>query len=485
MGSAALLLVAAPRAARHAADDRLQGHGDPQRLRRGGGSLVYSAVHYRPPESFFSDPQWAGLEDWQSALAPHYDEVERMLGIADYGRETVADGLLREIARQDGYGESYRTSRVAVFQGEPGKLVADPYFGGEGPPRRGCVSSGACMIGCRNNAKNMLTKNYLWFAERLGAAILPERMVVDIRPLGNGDGSDGYAVTSERPGTWRRRRQVHTARGVVVAAGPLGTNSLLQRCRLQGSLPRLSRRLGHLVRTNSESLVAVTAPEGGADFSDSVAISSSVHPSPDVHAEPVIYGKGGDGISMLFTLPNERGSRASRPLHFALAALAHPGQAIRTLRPAGWSRRTVILLVMQAIDSSITLRPKRRMPDGTLWLTTEPDPSKLPPRPIPAAYELARRLARRVGGTVQGSFFESVLGIPGSAHILGGAVIGSCPEDGVIDSRGRVFGYEQLLVCDGSAVPANLGVNPSLTIAALAEHAMSHVPPRPSGESGP
>ena len=438
----------------------------------GGGSLVYSAVHYRPPDSFFDDPQWAELEDWKSELAPHYDEVERMLGISDYGRETVADELLAEIAREDGYGDTYRTSRVAVFQGEPGELVPDPYFDGEGPARSGCMSSGACMIGCRNNAKNVLTKNYLWFAERLGVDIHAERMVVDVSPLGGGDGSDGYSVTTERPGALLRRdRRVLRARGVVIAAGPLGTNSLLQRCRLQGSLPLLSSRLGHLVRTNSESLVAVTAPEGGPDFSRSVAISSSVHPSPDTHAEPVIYGRGGDGVSLLFTLPNEGGG----VLRFLRLCARHPIAALRTLNPAGWSERTVILLVMQAIDSSITLAPARRMPDGSVVLATHPDSEKPKPAPIPAAYELARRLAARVGGTVQGSIFESLLGVPASAHILGGAVIGADREHGVIDSSGRVFGYERLLVCDGSAVPANLGVNPSLTIAALAEHSISRV----------
>jgi cholesterol oxidase len=301
-------------------------------------------------------------------------------------------------------------------------------------------------------------------------------MVLDIRPLGAADGSDGYAVTSERPGALlRRSRRVHTARGVVVAAGPLGTNALLQRCRLDGSLPRISSRLGHLVRTNSESLVAVTASDERYDFSSSVAISSSVYPGPDIHAEPVTYGHGGDGVGLLFTLVNEHGG-AARPLRFVLTALRHPVAAARTLNPSRWSRRTVILLVMQAIDSSLTLRPSRRLPDGTVMLTTEPDPDKPKPKPIPAAYDLARRLAGKVDGTVQASIFESAFGIPASAHILGGAVIGRDREHGVIDSRGRVFGYERMLVCDGSAVPANLGVNPSLTIAALAEHAMSQVP---------
>ena len=443
----------------------------------GGGSLVYSGVHYRPPASFFSDPQWAGLEDWERALAPHYDEVERMLGVSDYERETLADRLLLEIAGEDGYADTFRTSRVAVFQGEPGELVPDPYFGGEGPPRSGCVACGSCMIGCRHNAKNVLTKNYLWLAERRGARIIPERMVLDIRPLGAAaDGSDGYAVTSERPGSLLgRSRSVHTARGVVVAAGPLGTNALLQRCRLDGSLPRISSRLGRLVRTNSESLLAVTASDERYDFSSSVAISSSVYPSPDVHAQPVTYGTGGDGVGMLFTLLNERGG-AARPLRFALTVLRHPVAAARMLNPWRWSRRTVMLLVMQAIDSSLTLKPSRRLPGGTVLLTTEPDPDKPKPKPIPSAYDLARRLAGKIGGTAQASIFESAFGIPVSSHILGGAVIGRDREHGVIDSGGRVFGYERLLVCDGSAVPANLGVNPSLTIAALAEHAISQVP---------
>ena len=448
----------------------------------GGGSLVYSAVHYRPPSSFFADPQWADLEQWESVLAPHYDEVERMLGVSEYERETLADRLLREIAEEDGYGETFHRSRVAIFQGEPGELVPDPYFGGEGPPRSGCDHCGACMIGCRQGAKNILTKNYLWLAERRGVTIVPERMVTDIRPLGASDGSDGYAVRSERPGAWlKHRRRTLTAGGVVVAAGALGTNSLLQRCRLDGSLPRLSPRLGELVRTNSESLVAVTAPDDAHDFSRSVAIGSSVHPSPDVHAEPVTYGRGGDGVGLLFTLVNERGG----PLRFALALLRHPLQALRTLNPVGWSKRSVILLVMQAIDSSVTLRPLGRAPDGTVILGSQPDPGKPPPKPIPAAYELGRRLAARVGGSVQASLFESALGIPGSAHILGGAVIGADRDRGVIDSRSRVFGYERLLVCDGSAVPANLGVNPSFTIAALAEHAMSHVPSRSDRAASP
>lgn len=447
----------------------------------GGGSLVYSAVHYRPSSEFFADPQWSGLEDWERVLAPHYDEVERMLGVSEYRRETLADRLLREIAEEDGYGGTFHPSRVAIFQGEPGKLVPDPYFGGEGPPRSGCDHCGACMIGCRRNAKNILTKNYLWLAERRGVRIIPERMVTDVRPLGAADGSDGYAVTSERPGAWLRRRGATlTAGGVVVAAGALGTNSLLQRCRLDGSLPRLSPRLGELVRTNSESLVAVTAPDDRHDFSRSVAIGSSIHPRPDIHAEPVTYGPGGDGIGLLFTLVNQRGGI----LRFALALLRHPLAALRTLNPLGWSRRSVILLVMQAIDSSVTLRPLGRAPDGSVILGSEPDPEKPKPRPIPAAYELGRRLAGRVGGSVRASLFESVFGIPSSAHILGGAVIGADRERGVIDSRGRVFGYERLLVCDGSAVPANLGVNPSLTIAALAEHSISHVPDKTAAGGG-
>jgi cholesterol oxidase len=442
----------------------------------GGGSLVYANTLYRAPARFYEDPQWRGLENWQAALAPHYDEAERMLGVVPYDEDDPADEHLRAYAHEAGVPDTYAKTRVGVFLGEPGVTVPDPYFGGEGPARTGCTRCGRCMVGCPVGAKNTLVKNYLWFAERGGARVLPERTVVDIRPLGALDGSDGYAVTTERSGAWLRRdRQVLKTRGVVVAAGALGTNRLLHACRLNGSLPRLSARLGELVRTNSESILAVTLPPGSEDISHRVAITGSIWTDPDTHIETVVYGSAGDGTSPLFTLLVGDGSRLSRPLKLLGAALRHPVLFARTLNPRGWSQRTIIVLVMQSLDNAIALRARagRR---GRVRLRTEQDPERPNPTFIPVANAFAEWLAERTGGIAQSSIMEAAGNIPSTAHILGGAVIGADPSAGVVDSRSRVFGYENLLVCDGAAVPANVGVNPSLTIAALAEHAMSHVP---------
>ncbi len=444
----------------------------------GGGSLGYANTLYRARPAFYRDRQWAELADWETVLGPHYDEAERMLGVTSYDEDSEADLLLKEYAQQQGFGDTYSKTRVGAFLGEPGRTVPDPYFGGEGPERAGCIRCGSCMVGCRHNAKNTLVKNYLHLAERRGVEILPERNVVDIRPRGAGDGADGYTVTHEQSGAWvRRDRRRLTARGVVVAAGPLGTNRLLFSCKLRGSLPRISDRLGHLVRTNSESILAVTAPDDTRDFTRAVAITSSIFPDPDTHIEPVTYGRGADSQSLLFSLMTEAGTRRDQPLQLALNMLRHPRLALRAMRVRAWSRRTVILLVMQTLDNAMRLRVKRRWPNGNVMLTTEQDPEHPNPDKIPAAYRAAEWMQRKLGGTAQAGFTEAIFSIPLTAHILGGAVIGSGPQTGVIDHRHRVFGYENLLVCDGAAVPANVGVNPSLTITALAECAISHIPP--------
>jgi len=443
----------------------------------GGGSLGYANTLYRARPAFYADRQWSELADWEDELRSPYDEAERMLGVTTYDEDTPADLLLKRYADENGFGSTYAKTRVGVFLGEPGKTVSDPFFGGEGPDRTGCVRCGSCMVGCRHGAKNTLVKNYLHFAERRGVEILPDRTVVDIRPRGADDGSQGYTVTHERSGGWvRRDRGRLTARGVVVGAGSLGTNKLLFSCKLRGSLPRLSDRLGYLVRTNSESILAVTAPDDERDFSKAVAITSSIYPDPDTHIEPVTYGRGADSQSLLFSLMTEAGTRTTQPLHLALNMVRHPAMAMRALRVRSWSRRTLILLVMQTLDNAIRLKVKRRWPNGNVVLTTEQDPENPNPDKIPAAYRAAEWVQGNIGGTAQAMFTEAIFSIPTTAHILGGAVIGEDPQSGVIDDRQRAFGYRNLLVCDGAAVPANVGVNPSLTIAALAERAMTFVP---------
>jgi cholesterol oxidase len=442
----------------------------------GGGSLGYANTLYRARPAFYADPQWAALsEDWQAELAPFYDEAERMLGVVEVAADDPADELLREFGEHIGVSESYAKTRVGVYFGEPGVEVEDPFFGGDGPPRTGCQFIGRCMVGCPVGAKNTLEKNYLWFAERNGVQITPERTVIDIRPLGPAaDGSDGYEIVHERSGAWvRKDRQTLRARGVVVAAGALGTNRLLQICKRNGSLT-LSDRLGELVRTNSEAILAVTVPDSGIDMTKRVAISGSIYPDPDTHIETVSYGAAGDSISFLYTLLVGDGTRVTRPLKWVGAMIRHPLKSLRVLWPFGWSRNTIILLVMQTLDNAIALRAKRGL-FGGVRLQTEQDPEKPNPTFIPVANQAAEWIAERTGGIAQSSITEAIMNIPTTAHILGGAVIADGPDNGVVDGRQRLFGYENLLVCDGSVVPANVGVNPSLTITALAERAMTFV----------
>lgn len=443
----------------------------------GGGSLGYACTLYVPPKQFFEDRQWAQMADWEGELAPHYEEAQRMLGVVENPHEDPADQLLRELGEELGVGETYKRTPVGIYFGQAGKTVADPFFGGEGPERTGCKLCARCMVGCVHGAKNTLVKNYLYFAEKRGARVMPERTVVDVRPLGAADGSEGYEVESVRSGAWlRKERRVQRARGVVVAAGPLGTNRLLQKCRLEGSLPRISSRLGELVRTNSESILTVTVPE---DYPENlikrVAITSSIYPDPHTHIETVTYGDDGDSMRMLYTLLTGDGTRVTRPLKLLAQLVRHPGRLAKILFAKHWSRRTIILLVMQTLDNAIALRP-RKGPFGSFWLQTEQDPERPNPTFIPIANEAAEWFAKRTGGIAQSSFTEAMFNIPSTAHILGGAVIAPDAEQGVVDADQRVFGYENLLVCDGSAIPANVGVNPSLTITALAEHAMSRVP---------
>jgi cholesterol oxidase len=450
----------------------------------GGGSLGYANTLYRARSAFYTDPQIAGLADWEAELAPHYEQAERMLGVVSYDQDSAADLLLKEYAQQNGFGETYVKTPVGVFLGEEGKTVPDPFFGGEGPARTGCLRCGRCMIGCPHGAKNTLVKNYLYFAERRGVQVMPERSVCDIRPLGASDGSTGYVVTHERSGAWARRdRRRLTARGVIVAAGALGTTKLLFSCKLCGSLPDISDRLGYLVRTNSESILAVTAADDTRDFTRGVAITSSVHPDPDTHIEPVTYGEGADSQSLLFALMTEAGSRGNQPLHLLANMARHPVMTIRASRIRGWSRRTMVVLVMQSLDNAMRLKVKRRWPNGNVVLSTEQNPNNPNPDKIPAAYRTAEWIQQRIGGTAQSVVMEAALSIPTTAHILGGAVIGRDRQSGVIDARHRVFGYQNLLVCDGSAVPANIGANPSLTITALTERAIATIPTKAAPET--
>lgn len=446
----------------------------------GGGSTVYANTLYRAKPEYFQNPQWADLDDWEQALSAHYDTAERMLGVNDVPYENPGDKLLQKIASHFGTEDTFCRTPVGVFFGEPDKKVTDPYFDGKGPERTGCTRCGACMVGCRVGAKNTLLKNYLWFAEKRGAVIHESRQVVDIRPRGAKDGSDGYLVTTERPGAWlNKQRKTFSAKGIVMSAGALGTNRLLAQCKHSGSLSGLSDRLGSLVRTNSESIVAVTLPDDTVPAWNTVAIGASIHTDADTHIEFVTYGKSADAMSYLFTLMTGKGGRMTRPLMLLGNMVRHPLQFLKSLWPFGWAKRTLILLVMQSLDNAISFKATPKRFGKGVKLSTKQDSDKPNPTYIDAANTAASWLARETGGAPQSMIFEAAANIPTTAHILGGAVIGSDASSGVIDSRQQVFGYQNLLVCDGSAVPANPGVNPSLTITAMTERAMSFIEEKP------
>ncbi|MBB5498794.1 GMC oxidoreductase [Paraburkholderia sp. MM5384-R2] len=448
----------------------------PSQIGVGGGSTVYGGVLYRAKPEFFENEQWRALGSWDALLQPHYDAAERMLGVRTVPFDSPAQELARKMARHFAVEDTVSRAPVGVFFGESGKTVKDPYFGGEGPNRTGCTRCGACLVGCRVGAINSLVKNYLWFAEKRGVRILAEREVVDVIPVGAQDGSEGYRVTTQRPGAWfARDRQTYTTRGVVFAGGALGTNELLANCKHGGSLPRVSDRLGELVRTNSESILTVRLPRDCNTWND-VTASSSVHVSHDTHIEFLTYGRNADFLSLLYTVLVGNGTRLTRPLRWFGRIVLHPVQWLKTLWPVGWSRRTVMLLVMQALDNAIALRARKRWLGRGYRLITEQNSYKPNPTYIEVGNRAAQWLARHTGGIAQSNVLEALANIPTTAHVLGGAVIGADAASGVIDRHLCVFGYRNLLVCDGAAMPANPGVNPALTITALAEYAMQQIP---------
>jgi cholesterol oxidase len=430
----------------------------------GGGSLVYANTLYRAPRPFFDDPQWAGITDWAAELAPHYDQAERMLGVTTYARTTAADVAMRRVAARMGVEDTFHPTPVGVYFGQSG---VDPYFGGAGPARDGCTHCGACMTGCRFNAKNTLVKNYLYLAERAGAEVHPLTTVTVVRPA-----ASGYTVETRRTG--RRRRRTFEADQVIFAAGALGTQRLLHRMKATGALPGLSGRLGALTRTNSEAILGARSLRRDADFTDGVAITSSFHPDEHTHVEPVRYGKGSNAMGLLQTVLTDGGPR--RPLRWLRVFAERPWRNIRLLSVRKWSEQTVVALVMQSLDNSLQTHYRRGR------LTTTQGHGAPNPTWIPAGNQAARLLAEEIGGVPGGSWAE-VFNMPITAHILGGAVIGASPQTGVVDPYHRIFGHPGLHVVDGAAVSANLGVNPSLTITAQAERALALWPNK--GEPDP
>ena len=448
----------------------------------GGGSLNYANTLYVPGESFFADPQWSGITDWADELAPYYDQAARMLGVVENPTMTPSDVAMKAVAEDMGVGHTFRLTPVGVYFGEgPGVTRPDPFFGGAGPERTGCTQCGECMTGCRHGAKNTLPKNYLALAEHAGARIFPMTTVTEIRERPGG----GYVVTTVRTGS--RRVRTLSAEQVVVAAGTYNTQRLLHRMKDSGRLRRLSPALGRLTRTNSESLLGAVSRTVTADFSQGVAITSSFYPEPQTHVEPVRYGKGSNAMGLLQSLLTAPIPGRPRWQAFARDVARQPVQALRMLDVRRWSERGIISLGMQTDDNSMTLSGRRSRLRG--WHLTSRQDDKPAPTYLPVAQEVVRRLAARIGGVPAGSVAEN-LGLAMTAHFVGGCPIGEDADHGVVDAYHRAFGYEGLHVVDGSTIPANLGVNPSLTLTAQAERAMALWPnhgdtdPRPPVGTG-
>jgi cholesterol oxidase len=450
----------------------------------GGGSITYASTMLRPPDKVWDSGSWQGLDDWKSEMPRHFDTASQMFGVTVNKILGPADRLLKKVADSAGVGGTFYRTSVAIFQAPEGVAggitYPDPYFGGEGPDRTTCQACGGCMMGCRHGAKNTLDMNYLYLAEKRGAKVFSETRVVDVQPLdGVADGSSGYKVSTIKSIAWiRRQPRTFTCRGVIFAASSLGTMELLFRLKDKNSLPNLSGHIGRYVRTNSESLIGVRVPGTKDDLSKGVAIGSGVYIDEHTHIEAVRYPNGSDSMSAWSTIltggrpgPGRIGLWLK---NLIVSSIAHPIRTFRIMQPFGWARESVILLCMQALDGHIDMRWERSI----FWpfrkfLVSRGD--KIPTF-IPQANQFAELFARIAGGTPMSMLPEILFNIPGTAHCLGGCIIAGSPKNGVVDFRHRVFGYKNMYVCDGSVVGANLGVNPSLTISALTERAMTFIP---------
>ena len=450
----------------------------------GGGSLVYANTLYMPPDSYFQDKQWADITDWKSELSPWYDQASRVLGVAENPYLSPSDEAMRDVAEQMGVGKSFKMAPLGVHFGSgAGVLEADPYFGGVGPDRHGCQQCGGCMTGCRFNAKNTLPKNYLGLAEKAGVEVFPELTVERFEELSGGL----WKISARKSSAWFGSKEVFFAKEVVLAAGTYNTQKLLHRMRDNGLLPKISQSLGKLSRTNSEALTGAIMPRNSEiDFSKGAAITSSFFPDANTHVEPVRYGKGSNFMGLLQTLMTDGSGAKERRNLWIRSAIKNPALLLKIFDVRRWSQRTVIALVMQNVDSSIKVSSKKGIFG---WrLTSKNDSDKPNATYIPAANEVARRIADKYGG-VAGGHVGDLISAPFTAHFVGGCVIGKNDSEGVIDAYHRVWNYPSLHIVDGSALTANLGVNPSLTITAQAERAFSLWPnkgdldPRPAQKS--
>lgn len=436
----------------------------------GGGSLVYANTLPIPKKAFYTTGSWAKLANWEDELKPFYDEAYRMLGATKNPGLYDGDKALQQVAKKRGISDQFNATKVAVYFGEPGKEVEDPYFKGEGPKRRGCVFCGGCMTGCRYGAKNTLDKNYLYFAQKNGADILAEKEVIDVRPIDE-NGESGYEIEAKSSTSLFSKKMKIETKGVIFSGGVMGTIKLLLKLKKKGSLPQLSNKVGHDIRSNNETLISVSSLNKKLDMSKGIAIGSILHADENTHLEICRYSEG-SGFWKLLHLPISRGKNiGARLWNMLVQAFRYPISYFKLYWLRSWSKSTVVLLFMQTLDSTLTFKMNSL---GSMYSGRGEGP--LPSADIPESQALTEDYAETVNGKASAFSLETLAGIPSTAHILGGAVMGESREEGVINAKNEVFGYENMMVIDGSMISANPGVNPSLSITAIAERAMSLVP---------
>lgn len=440
----------------------------------GGGSLVYANNLLVPPDEVFKKPEW-GPGDWKLKLAPHYETARRMLGATPSPTISHPDKVLAEVGRELTGEDTFHINQVGVFYENSGHEVPDPYFSGDGPPRMGCTLCGACMVGCRDGGKNTLDKNYLYLAEKLGVDIIPETEVTDISYRGT-----SYRLMTRKSTGFRHPINAFTTKGVILAGGVMGTVKLLLKTRASGSLNNLSPRLGDRVRTNSEALLAVKTRDKDVNYSKEVAITSGIYPDENTHIEVVRYPKGSDAMALLSTVLVGGGGWIPRPLRFLYTLIRHPLKTLESLNPFKWAHRTAILLVMQTVENYMRFdyKPRWWRLGGRSMNSNKAKGVDMVPTYIPIANQVAEKMAEKMNGNAYSVLPEVLFDVSSTAHILGGCNMGATEQDGVCDFKGEVHGYKNMYVADGSVIPANLGVNPSLSITAISEYIMSQIPTR-------
>jgi len=438
----------------------------------GGGSLVYANTLPVPKSKFFNTGTWANLTNWEEELKPHYNIALKMLGAAKNPELFDADKTLKEVAKAIGKEDKFDTTNVAVYFGKPNKTHPDPYFDGEGPERVGCNFCGACMTGCPNNSKNTLDKNYLYLAQKYGAKIMAESEVMDVTPIGKKDGSEGYEITYRSSITFFKKTKKIRSKGVVFSGGVLGTIKLLLKLKKK-SLPNLSDELGKNIRTNNETIVSISTLDKDKDYSRGVAIGSILHTDENTHIEMCRYREGSDAWKLVHFPYSPDKNALKRIYQLTYNFFKSPRTYLKIYWKNSWAKKTTVILFMQTLDSTLTFK---RNIFG--FMKSKAKKGQEPSAFIPESLKLTALFAKKANGKATSFAAETLLGIPSTAHILGGAVMGENITSGVIDKNNNVFGYENMLVIDGSMISANPGVNPSLSITAIAERAISNMKPK-------